>query len=112
MVVGYDWGARQRGPVRRDGRRRISERRVGIPRDDVCGVNGPALQGMARWAVPTAAEFFNHRKGRVPMKTNKLHFPHPHRGAGAVRLCVGGGFRNHSRTRGRTAAATGTDGGT
>ena len=35
-------------------------------------MNGPALQGMARWAVPAAAGFFNHRKGRVPMKTNKL----------------------------------------
>lgn len=35
-------------------------------------MNGPALQGTARWAVPAAAEFFNHRKRRVPMKTKKL----------------------------------------
>ena len=37
-----------------------------IPRDDVCGVNGPTLQRTARWAVPAAAEFFNHRKDVYP----------------------------------------------
>lgn len=46
------------------------------------------------------------------MKTNKLIPPHPHRGAGAVRLCVGGEFRNRSRARGDCRRHTGTDGGT
>ena len=30
-------------------------------------------------------------------ENEKAHSPHPHRGAGAVCLCVGGGFRNRSR---------------
>ena len=57
LMVVATTGSTTARPVRRDGRGRISERRVGISRDDVCGVNGPALQGTARWAVPAAAEF-------------------------------------------------------
>ena len=44
-------------------------------------------------------------------ENEKAHFPHPHRGAGAVRLCVGVGFRNHSHARGDCRRHTGTDGG-